>query len=246
MTAVPPIRREILVATDPSTAFSVFTGAIRRWWPLTEFGIFKEGSSVAFEEGDIVERSAQGERAVWGTVTSWSPPDGLAFTWHPGRPLDKASMVEVTFEPREHQTLVTLHHSGWEVFDDPAGARGEYDHGWPIVLERYREEVAQAGPGEFWVALVHRPGPAAPKEGSVFDDPLFSAHLAFLNRMKSAGYLIAAGPLSDAPGEGMAILRLPGGEQLAWATRLATEDDASVAGGLFTVAVRPWQVMLAP
>jgi uncharacterized protein YciI len=42
----------------------------------------------------------------------------------------------------------------------------------------------------------------------------------------------------------MTILRLPGARRLAEATRLATEDDASVAGGFFTVTVRPWEVMM--
>jgi hypothetical protein len=42
----------------------------------------------------------------------------------------------------------------------------------------------------------------------------------------------------------MTILRLPGAGQLGEATRLATEDDASVAGGFFAVTVRPWQVMM--
>ena len=45
-------------------------------------------------------------------------------------------------------------------------------------------------------------------------------------------------------GEGMTILRLPDGLGIAEATRLATEDDLSVAQGFFTVRVRPWQVML--
>jgi uncharacterized protein YciI len=63
--------------------------------------------------------------------------------------------------------------------------------------------------------------------------------------MREAGYLVLAGPLGDAPGEGMTILRLPGPGRLAEAARLATEDDASVAGGFFAVTVRPWQVMMA-
>lgn len=62
--------------------------------------------------------------------------------------------------------------------------------------------------------------------------------------MRDAGYLVAAGPLTDALGEGMTILRLPGTNQIELATRLATYDDASVAGGFFTVTVRPWQVMM--
>jgi hypothetical protein len=42
----------------------------------------------------------------------------------------------------------------------------------------------------------------------------------------------------------MTILRLPGEDRLTEATRLATEDDASVATGFFTVEVRPWTVVM--
>jgi uncharacterized protein YciI len=62
--------------------------------------------------------------------------------------------------------------------------------------------------------------------------------------MAEAGYLVAAGPLPDGPGEGMTILRLPGEDRMAQATRLATEDDLSVASGFFTVEVRPWRVVM--
>jgi uncharacterized protein YciI len=95
-----------------------------------------------------------------------------------------------------------------------------------------------------WVALLHRPGPAAPTDGSLFDDPRFGEHYAFLTRMQAAGYLVAAGPLMDAFGDGMTVLRLPGPDQLDEATRLATEDDTSVAGGFLAVTVRPWRVIL--
>jgi hypothetical protein len=40
----------------------------------------------------------------------------------------------------------------------------------------------------------------------------------------------------------MTILRLPSSGRLGEATRLAVEDDASVAGGFLAVTVRPWQV----
>ena len=103
----------------------------------------------------IVERSAGGEAAVWGTVTRWEPPSVVAFSWHPGHPADRASQVEVTFTPAAPgRTMVRLEHTGWDV------------------------------------------------------------------------------------------LRLPGPGRLGTATRLANEDDASVAGGFFTVAVRPWQVVM--
>jgi uncharacterized protein YciI len=64
--------------------------------------------------------------------------------------------------------------------------------------------------------------------------------------MREAGYLVAAGPLADEDGAGMTILRLPGVNRLDEARRLATEEDLSVASGFFTVAVRPWHVVLTP
>lgn len=268
---VPPIRREILVDADPATAFAVFTERISQWWPLEDLSVYGPGGTVGFADGQIVERSASGDAAVWGTVYLWEPGAALAFSWHPGGPPDQATHVEVTFTQADAQTLVTLTHTGWERFADPAETRAEYEQGWPVVLGTYRDHVAhheqdkssldegspvdggpagdsplEGGPdegGETWVALLHRPGPAAPPGAALFGDPRFAEHVAFLTRMRDAGYLVAAGPLTDVPGEGMTILRLPGADQLDQATELATKEDSSVAGGFFTVTVRPWQVM---
>jgi uncharacterized protein YciI/uncharacterized protein YndB with AHSA1/START domain len=262
MTDLTPIRREVLVEAGPDVAFRVFTEGIGRWWPLAELSVHGAGSSVSFESGELVERSPSGERAVWGTVTAWEPGRLVAFTWHPGRDPECASAVKVTFREQQPGTLVILEHTGWEHFTDPAVAREEYGNGWPMVLRRYQDVVGRAGetpggagaPGgprtgagegeQTWVALLHRPGPSAPAEGSLFADPRFAEHVAFLNRMQAAGYLVAAGPMPDAEGEGMTILRLPGSGALAEATRLATEDDGAVAGGFLTVTIRPWQVLL--
>jgi uncharacterized protein YciI len=244
MSTVPPIHREVLVDADPATAFDVFTVGIGRWWPMAEHSVHGADATVAFIDGEIVERSAEEKDAVWGTVTRWEPPFAVAFTWHPGSAPERASHVEVTFTATKRGTLVILEHSGWDVFDDPTSARDEYSRGWPKVLKLYGGQVSHQADGETWVALVHRPGPGAPQTGSLFEDPRFADHVAFLTRMREAGYLVAAGPLMDQPGEGMTILRLPGADQIERATRLATEDDVSVARGFFAVAVRPWHVML--
>ncbi len=95
-----------------------------------------------------------------------------------------------------------------------------------------------------WVALLHTPGPNGPTGSSLFESAGFADHLAFLGRMSDAGYLVAAGPLPDADGAGMTILRLPGAGRLEEARRLAMDDDVSVASGFFLCQVRPWQVML--
>lgn len=148
MSTVPPIHREILVDADPATAFEVFTERLGRWWPLAELSVYGADATVAFAGGQIIERSADGHAAVWGTVTRWEPPDAVAFSWHPGQPAERAGHVEVTFTALSGQTRVTLEHSGWEAFADPAAARAEYDHGWPMVLERYRDFAGRRGEGD--------------------------------------------------------------------------------------------------
>jgi uncharacterized protein YndB with AHSA1/START domain/uncharacterized protein YciI len=245
VSTVPPIRREILVDAGPEAAFEVFTAGIGRWWPVADKSVFGAGAAVVFTDGQIVERSADGRLAVWGTVIRWEPPAALSFTWHPGHGAERASRIEITFTAAGEQTLVAVKHSGWDAFDDPAAAREEYEHGWPLVLDSYRDHAGQPGDQDrcTWVALLHRPGPAAPRTGTLFEDPRFGEHAAFIGRMQDAGYLVAAGPLADEAGAGMTILRLPGADQLERAVKLATEDDASVAGGFLAVTVRPWQVM---
>ena len=142
MSSLPPIRREVLVDADPATAFEVFTTRLGGWWPVAAHSVHGAGGTVAFAAGQIVEQPAEGEPVVWGTVTRWEPPSGLAFTWYPGQPAERASQVEVTFTAAGPQTLVTLTHSGWEVFADPAASRANYDEGWPVVLGCYQEYAA--------------------------------------------------------------------------------------------------------
>lgn len=155
MSTVPPIRREVLVDALPQAAFDVFTEGIGRWWPIAGHSVHGAGGTVAFTGGQLVEQSAAGQRCVWGTVTRWEPPAVVAFTWYPGRTEDHSSHVEVTFTAAGPQTLVTLVHSGWDVYADPTAMRAEYDHGWPIVLGQFQafagqpgEQAGVRGPGE--------------------------------------------------------------------------------------------------
>jgi hypothetical protein len=58
-----------------------------RWWPIADKGVFGADATVAFDDGQLIERSADGQSDLWGTVTRWDPPHGLlAVTvrhWHP-------------------------------------------------------------------------------------------------------------------------------------------------------------------
>jgi uncharacterized protein YciI len=93
-----------------------------------------------------------------------------------------------------------------------------------------------------WYVLLHRPGPAVQPGQSVFEHPGIADHYAFLQRVATAGELIAAGPLTDIDGDGLTVIQA---ESLSAATELA-ESDASVRAGVLTVSVRPWRVVLAP
>jgi uncharacterized protein YndB with AHSA1/START domain/uncharacterized protein YciI len=242
---LPPLRREIVVAADPARAFAGFTEEISAWWPLGELSVLGSGSLVSFEDGRLVEANAGGEEAIWGEVREWEPGRRLRFSWHPGS--EVASEVTVTFTATEAGTAVLLEHAGWEVYPNPELRRSEYDQGWPSVLQLYGEcigtGVSESAPAEeTWVALMHVPGPSAPTDSSLFADPRFGEHTAFLQRMSERGYLVAAGPLGT-DGSGMTILRLPGGGRLAEATVLAMTDDGAVTSGLLAASVRPWNVM---
>ncbi len=250
MAALPPLHHEVKVDLDPHQAFELFTKRIGEWWPLATHGVFGDGGSLEFtDDGRLLER--HGDQATsWGEVTEWLPGQRLALTWHPGRAEDEAAHVSVSFAPYGEQTLVTLVHGGWEVYDDAVAVRNNYVSGWGSVMGAYAA-AGQSGadaeegdpPPSTWAALLSTP--AEDQGAAVFDDERFPGHIAFLNEMEEAGYLVAAGPLTDQDGAGMTILRLPGDGRIDEVERLA-RADASVTSGLFAVTVRPWRVFFAP
>ncbi len=251
MAQLPPIRRQVVVPSSVEVAFDVFTEEIALWWPLEDHSVYGKGGDVAFRDGRLVERAADGDgEAVWGTVLDWQPPHRLRLTWHPGAGADRASEVEVRFAAiTDDQTLVTLEHSGWERLPNPGDAREEYGRGWPAVIGSYARRAGaavrpgDAGAGPVWLALVHTAGPALAPGTSPFAHPDFPEHIAFLRKLRERGVLLAAGSL-DGPATGMTVIRVPDPADIAEYTRMAQEEDQSVARGLFLVRVRPWHVAL--
>jgi Activator of Hsp90 ATPase homolog 1-like protein len=132
--AVPPIEKSILVRCDPARAFQAFTAELGQWWPLQMFSV-TQAFIEPKEGGRIYETAEDGSMHDWGRVLSWSPPSGFSMTWHPGRPADPHTVVELSFAPEGSATRVRLVHRGWEALgkDGPA-TRGRYDGGWDKVL----------------------------------------------------------------------------------------------------------------
>ncbi len=84
--------------------------------------------------------------SAWGRVLSWSPPAGFSMTWHPGRPADPHTVVEISFAAEGDSTRVRLVHRGWEALGATAlAARDSYDGGWQSVF--VRDFGAHAGRG---------------------------------------------------------------------------------------------------
>jgi hypothetical protein len=137
----PAVYHEVVVETDPIRAFEVFTD-VGSWWPLAVRSVLGTDATVGFVNGRLVEQTVDGRTAVWGTATRWAPGVAVTLTWHPGRPPEKAGRLQIAFVADGAQTLVTLEHSGWDGYDDPAGARDDYDRGWPWMLGLFRDQAS--------------------------------------------------------------------------------------------------------
>jgi uncharacterized protein YndB with AHSA1/START domain len=131
---------QVTVPVGPARAFEVFTAGVGQWWPLATHSVFGAAASVAFEQGRLVERL--GERtAEWGRVLAWEGPGLLRLTWHPGTPVEEATLLTVRFRPDGSGTSVELEHDGWERHARGAEATEDYRRGWPVVLGCFVQAV---------------------------------------------------------------------------------------------------------
>ena len=139
---IEPVRRSVEVGCTPHDAFRIFIDDIDAWWPLSTHSIGQEKTvSCLFEAregGRIYETHRDGSLHLWGTVTSWEPPDRVVFSWHPGRDATTAQEVELRFVAAEAGTRVELEHRRWETLGDRAAeTRDAYQSGWAGVLARF-------------------------------------------------------------------------------------------------------------
>lgn len=148
MTAPAPIIRTAVVARSVEDAFAIFTDRIGAWWPLPTHSIFQANAGgVHFADGQLVERSTDGQEHLWGEVLEWAPPSRLVMTWHPGaEPEADGSMtagrVTVTFTPEGAGTRVELQHDGWEAYGEAALVRRRGYAGpsaWGHVLDHFAD-----------------------------------------------------------------------------------------------------------
>jgi hypothetical protein len=151
----------VFVRVAPRDAFEVFTREIDRWWRTgPRFRIAGRRRGQLFFEGGVGGRlfetfeSSAGSRTVEvGKVIVWEPPRHFELEWRGVnfKPHEKTN-VEVTFEPSNLGTLVTVRHRGWSSLPDDHPAR----HGlvgaafsrtiglwWGELMTSLREHVAE-------------------------------------------------------------------------------------------------------
>ncbi|HEY1383437.1 MAG TPA: SRPBCC domain-containing protein [Dongiaceae bacterium] len=138
---VPPIEKSVLVPSTPARAFQAFTAEIAQWWPLKTHSIGQaRAQNIQIEPGvggRIYETTDDGGTCDWGRVLTWSPPAGFSMTWHPGRPADPHTVLELSFAAEAGATRVRLVHRGWEALGEDAQAkRDDYNGGWETIIAR--------------------------------------------------------------------------------------------------------------
>lgn len=139
---IEPVRKSVDVGCTPAEAFRIFTEEIDSWWPLATHSVGEGDAASCFfegrEGGRIYETESDGSLHLWGTVTTWSPPERMVFSWHPGRDASTAQEVELRFVATSGGTRVELEHRGWEILGDKAPrTRAGYETGWVAVLELF-------------------------------------------------------------------------------------------------------------
>lgn len=124
------------VEVEPVHAFEVFTEGFGEWWDprLTPDPATFEGADVEEVEGGVVALHHDGQDYPIGEVLEWVIGERFAMTFHLSLPRDHPTRLDVSFEPDDGGTLVTLAHGGWE--EGNLAQRARFTE-WPTLLERF-------------------------------------------------------------------------------------------------------------
>ena len=149
MSVLPPVVVSIEVASTVEHAFATFTSEVAQWWPSKSHSVGEERVATVVLEthlgGRFFEEWDDGTRVPWGEVLAWEPPRRVVVSWHPGMDVAESTEVEVTFTPAPAGTVVQLTHRHWEKRGPLAAEkRAQYESGWPVSLQRFRDEATRS------------------------------------------------------------------------------------------------------
>ena len=141
------------MAVDPVTAFRVFTEEIDAWYRggAYSWNDPKRAVGIRFEPGiggrwiEVWDRMT-GEGFELGRVTAWEPGRRFVVSYRAfDLPPEPRTEIEVTFEPVEGGTRVTLEHRGLDLLP-PAMARAWQGRAWIQLMNWYREYTTSRQP----------------------------------------------------------------------------------------------------
>jgi hypothetical protein len=149
MSALPPVRKSVVVPLGRRDAFDLFVRRLPDWWPLAARSVSLENAASCHVEthvgGRLYERDRQGAEHVWGRFKVLDDGERAVFSWHPGVPEAAATEVVVTFVTVGESTRVDVEHRDWERLGSRASfVRGLMDGGWPGVLARFEARARGA------------------------------------------------------------------------------------------------------
>jgi hypothetical protein len=135
-----PITAETTVPVTPTQAFVGFTAQMGEWWDPMLTPDPPTFTSIEIDpEGDVAMVHTDGERYVWGRVTTWEPLGHFGQEFWLGHEQAQPTQLDVTFTDAEPGTLVRLEHSGWAEGSEDVRAR--YTD-WEHLLARFAAFVS--------------------------------------------------------------------------------------------------------
>ena len=139
---VTTIEQTVRIAASPATVWQLWTDPklVVEWWGAE--------AEVEPEPGGLYRVVMQGGQVMRGAMVELDPPRRLVFTfgWEgtpPGEPLAPGTTnVEVTLDPDDEGTVLTLRHTAMPVTHDT-----DHRKGWAYLVGERLVAVAEAASG---------------------------------------------------------------------------------------------------
>lgn len=143
---IPPVKKTLRVDLPIEVAFQLFTEQVNEWWPIDSHSVGGQAAAATTLEGKpggrFYETQNDGSQVNWGRVLDWEPPKRIVLSFYPGRAVDSAQRLVVSFCTEAGGTRLTLVHSGWERLAEQASAvHRNFEYGWDPILESYAEQA---------------------------------------------------------------------------------------------------------
>jgi hypothetical protein len=148
MSIAESVTASVEVGVDSTTAFTIFTEEIDRWWRPGPINWYDSWRAVGtrFEPGvggrwlEVYDEEA-GDVLEIGRISVWEPGRRLVLAYRDGGHDLDGTEIEVRFEAIDGGTRVTLEHRGWDHIAREIVSRSQFAKrwGWTSILGWYKE-----------------------------------------------------------------------------------------------------------